>query len=154
MLISVGDRCTLQSLTRIENQLRTPKQCDRFATRLIGHDGIPDLGRESAVEARGDAGNPSLAGGAEKIGLELDRGEIIRSLGQAGKRTVAAARVGEGDDRSSVQIAVRGEQLRPDCQSAGQASRFEGQEFDPDHAGQVTLSAEVELVKGGHRVGV
>ena len=53
----------------IKYQLRTPEQRDRLPAGFIDHFGIPDLSGPSAVEACGNAGNSTLAGGAEEITL-------------------------------------------------------------------------------------
>ncbi|MGE5463362.1 MAG: hypothetical protein ACM3PS_08400, partial [Syntrophothermus sp.] len=74
---------------------------------------------------------------------------VVGCLGEIGKGPVPAGRVGQGDDDRGVQVAIWGEQLGAHGQAAGEAPRFQGGEFDAEQAGQVTLSAGVELVEGG-----
>jgi hypothetical protein len=49
-----------------------------------------------------------------------------------------------------MQVSVGGKQFGAQGETAGEAPRLQGEKFDADQAGQVPLSAEVELVNGGH----
>ena len=50
-----------------------------------------------------------------------------------------------------MQVSVGGQQFGAYSEAAGQTSRLNAEEFNADQAGQVTLSAEVEVLDGGHK---
>ena len=136
-------------LSRIQNQLRAPKQGDRLSS-FIFYFRIPHLRRPAAVDAGPGAVNDALARRTQKVTFQFDGREILRAFGQICERAVAAGRVCQGDHRRGVQVSIRREQLRANDESAGQASRLHGQEFDAKQARQIALAAGVELVNGGH----
>src|SRR5215813_14029161 len=56
---------------RVEDELRAAKESDRAIPARIAHHRVPELRRAAQVHGLRDAGDLPLAGGAEKIGLEL-----------------------------------------------------------------------------------
>ena len=139
----------LKSLcTRIENQLRTTEQRQGFPAGFVRHLRIPDLGGAAVMHARRNTGKRAFTGGTQKITLEFDGGEILRSFGQVGKGPVAAGCIRNGNDHGSVQVSVGGQQLRAQGQAAGHLSQLDAGEFDPDQARQSPLAACVQLVEG------
>jgi hypothetical protein len=119
----------------IQNQLGTAEQGDLFPTRFIRYLRVPDLGGPPVMEAGRGAADNSLAGGAQEIALQLDGGEVVGASGQIGDGPVAAGRVGQGDDRGGMQVAVGSQQLGAHLQAAGQLARFNTDEFDAEQAG-------------------
>ena len=51
------------------------------------------------MHARCNADNRAFAHGAQKVALELDGGETLRSFGQVGEGPVAAGGIRDGNDR-------------------------------------------------------
>src|SRR6185503_488778 len=135
---------------RIKNQLRTSKQGDGLLTDLIHHQGIPHLGGPPAMYPRGNAGNGTRTRSIQKIAVQLDRGEVIRSAGKAGKCAVAAGRICQGNDDRRMQVTVGGEQFGANDESAGQPFRLHAKKFNAEQARQVTLAACVELFNRIH----
>src|SRR5262245_44493625 len=124
----------------IEYQLRTPKQRDRFICRLVRHLRIPHLSRSSVVYPCCDTGNATFARSPQKVALELDGSEVLRTAREIRKGTIAATCIGQSDDGRGVQVSVGRQQFRAQRQTAGQPSRLQAENFDADQAGQVTLS--------------
>ncbi len=102
------------------------------------------------MDAPGDAGNRALARGTQEIALEFDGGEAFPSAGKIEDRPVAAGRICQSDDRRGVQVSVGREQFGTQRKAARQAPGLETDDFNPDQARQVALSAGVELFDGDH----
>ncbi len=61
---------------------------------------------------------------SQKIAFQLDGGEALRALGQAGYAAVAGGGVGQGDHGAGVEIAIGREMMRPDLHfNIGRAAR-------------------------------
>ena len=82
------------------------------------------------MEARGDAGDSSFTGSAQKIALELDGGEVIGSPGQIGKSPVATGCICQGNDDRSMQVSIGRKQLGAQHEAAGEAPRLQAEELD------------------------
>ena len=102
------------------------------------------------MHARCNADNRAFAHGAQKVALELDGGETLRSFGQVGEGPVTAGGIRDGDDDGGMQVAVGGQQFRTQGQAAGESSRLDAGKFDADQARQGPLAERVQLVKGRH----
>ena len=74
------------------------------------------------MHARRHAGDRPFTGGAQKVALEFDGGEILRPFGQVGKGPVATGGIGDGDHHGGVQEPVWGQQLPAQGQAAGHLS--------------------------------
>src|SRR2546425_11921410 len=90
-----------------QNHLRAAKDRDARAAPFEAYCGIPYLRGAAQMHGRRAADDRAIACGAEEVRLELYGGEAARALRQARHAAVAAARVGERDDRGGMQIAVR-----------------------------------------------
>src|SRR5258706_9721576 len=100
-------RSTASSWFRIlpQNHFPAPAERNPGPARLICYHGVPNLGGPPEVHRRRAAADRALAGGADEVRLELDRRESPCAFRQVGEAAVAAARVGERDDRRGVQVA-------------------------------------------------
>src|SRR6188472_4562694 len=96
----------------IKNHLRAAEERDRAAVLVSKHRGVPHVRRAPEMHGARRASDRTLACGAEKVRLELDRREVDGVLGQMRETTVAARRVGQRDDRRRMQVAIRREYLR------------------------------------------
>src|SRR5437773_11238774 len=87
-----------------QNHLRAAEERDPSPASLDTNRRIPDLRGAPQMHGRRAADDRAIARGAEEVGFELDGGEAARALRQARHAAVAAARVGERDARSDMQI--------------------------------------------------
>ena len=117
--------------TWINDQLRTAEQRDGLSTGFVRHLRIPDLGGLAAMHARCNADNRAFAHGTQKVALEFDGGETLRSFGQVGEGPVAAGRIRDGNDDGGVQVSIGGQQLRPQDEAVGGPVWLDIGEFDP-----------------------
>ena len=93
------------------------------------------------------AGNATLPRCIQEIALQFDGGEVLRSIGEILKCPVPAGRIRQGNDSGGMQVPIRG------VQSGGWSTvPAHAEKFNADQAGQVSSSAGVELVNGGHQV--
>src|SRR5256885_10436771 len=97
-------------LLRIENQLGAAEQRELAPLFDVGDERVPDLRGAPQVHGARLAVERAFLRRVEEIRLELHRGEVLRVRGQMRNAAVTCERVGEGDDRPGVQIAIRREQ--------------------------------------------
>src|SRR5262245_769036 len=76
-----------------QDHLGAPEERDPRPAAFDADLGVPHLGRAAEVHRPCLALDGAVPGGADEVGLQLDRGEAARALGQVRDAAVAAARV-------------------------------------------------------------
>ena len=100
----------LARLARVEHQLGAAEQRQRAPGGRSGDRGVPHLGGTPAVGQRGGGDDVSLAHRAQKVRLQLHRGEPAGAVGQRGETAEPRCGVGQSDQGCGVQVAVAGEE--------------------------------------------
>ena len=92
-----------------QDHLGAAEQGDVPACLLVPDAGVPDHGAPADVSGSAFAEDGAVAGRAEEIGFQLDRGEAPRAFGEVDDGRIAADRVGQGDDGGRMQVIVGGQ---------------------------------------------
>src|SRR6266581_2209290 len=133
-------------LLRIENQLGAAEQRELAPLFAVGQGCVPHLRGAPQVHGAGFAVEHALLRRTEEIRFELHRGEVLGVRGQVRNASVARERIGEGDDRPSVQIAVRREERLAQLDLPFYHALGDLREDDPDEAGQVVFAEILEAI--------
>src|SRR5262249_48349571 len=96
-LLAMADRSARDGSfpARPEDELGTAKKRQGTALHRIGHDCVPHLRRVAEVCRRSYTREAALARGAEKVGLQLDGGEVLGTRRQVSDAAVATGCVRE-----------------------------------------------------------
>src|SRR5437879_10898707 len=90
------------------------------------------------------AGNRALAGAAEEVRLQLDRGESDPAVGQAQNAAVAARGVREPDHRGCMEVAVRRVMVAGELHPPTDDTVFHGLDLAADVAGEEARAGLVQ----------
>jgi hypothetical protein len=80
---------------------------------------------------------------ADEIGLELDRREIRHAVWKVHQARIAAGRIGERNDRRGMQVAIGGEDFRPDVELGIEAAVLDVRHPKSHELGQAPLAARI-----------
>ena len=127
--------------------LRAAEERDLLAVRLARDLRVPHLRRVAQVHRPRHGDDRAFARGAEEVGLELDRREVLRALGQVRDAAEARRGVGERDHRRRVQVAVGREELRPDVELGVQQALLQVDDAKADEPGQAAVAAVLQAAR-------
>src|SRR4029077_3585422 len=139
-----GDGETQRGYARGQDQLGTGEE--RHAPSFcIGDGGVPDLRRPTAVHEPRLALDRALVCAAEEVRLQLDGGEAGRALRQVEDAAIAAGGVGEPDDGSRMEVAVRGHVLLRELESRAHHAVTGFVELDSEQPGEAERAHLLQL---------